>query len=865
MSAPAPVMTRTGTAGAGRSRPAAFLAALRISRRDALRARGRSALIVTMVGLPVLVIVFALIFAATADVTRREGLTARIGTADLRIVTLGRPDTDGRASTPTSPAEVMGLLGPGARIIPANEGSADFRGELGYDNVSARELDLRDPLTKGMYRLLRGRLPAAPGEIVVTPGAEERGARFGTTPAVTFKLTPMRVVGVVEHPHQTKSAEIIGLPGTLLFDRADGRGTGWLADTPKPVTLRDIRGLRAADLDVEAPATVKDTSDYRDTRDIVAVGLIVVMGVLEVVLLAGPAFAVGARRRRRELALVAAQGGSPGQVRMVLLADGVVLGGGAALLGLALGVGLGALSAALEAGRLIGGVGPLDVPWVPVLAVAALGAVSGVAAAVLPAVRAARQDVAAVLAGRRSPARDRAGRPIIGAVLVVAGAVAAVRAIGSDRVWVLAAEVLALLGLVALTPSMVRLAAVSAAKVLPLPLRLAARDAARNRGRTASAVAAVMTAAAAFTMAAVALDSNLAERREAFHPTLPAGTVQIDGAGLDDARWARARTIVERALPGAPLIEAVALRDTRGAAVELSVGHLDATDGMYPGNPFGVSLPVGDGRLLEFVQGRRDPVAAAAFAAGRAVVFDPRLVRDGRLRLSTVHFVSHDSSEAPRDLTVPAVVARAADPRRAVAVLPASALPALGLKPEARVLYAAPSSVRLTEEQEVRLGRELTIMAGPVGVAFMRDIDSYGFVKPLLFLAAAVLALGGTLAATGLAAADLRPDLATMAAVGAKPGTRRLVVAGQAGFITALGALAGALAGIPAGIAVAGASMPYGYRAWAPDSSSFLDRLPAVELPWLFLAALVVGLPLLAALVAGTFTRVRVTLTRRVT
>ncbi|MEU6738131.1 FtsX-like permease family protein [Streptosporangium sandarakinum] len=863
MSAPAPVMTRTGTAGAARSRPAAFLAALRISRRDALRARGRSALIVTMVGLPVLVIVFALIFTATADITEREGLRARIGTADLRIVTLGRPDTDARASTPTSSSEIMSLLGPGARIIPANDGSVDFRGERGYDHVSAHELDLRDPLTKGMYRLLRGRLPAAPGEIVVTPGAEERGARFGTTPAVTFKLTPMRVVGVVEHPHQTKSAEIIGLPGTLLFDRADGRGTGWLADTPKPVTMADVRRLSRASLGVRAPVEARDAYGYHDTEDAVAIALIVVMGVLEVTLLAGPAFAVGARRRRRELALVAAQGGAPGQVRMVLLADGVVLGGGAALLGLALGVGLGALSAALEAGRLIGAVGPLDIPWVPVLAVAALGAASGVAAAVLPAVRAARQDVAAVLAGRRGPARDRAGRPIIGAVLVVAGAVAAVRAIGSDRVWVLAAEVLALLGLVALTPSMVRLAA-AAAKALPLPLRLAARDAARNRGRTASAVAAVMTAAAAFTMAAVAFDSNLAERREAFHPAVPAGTVQIDGAGLDDARWAGVRTLVERALPGAPLIEAVAPRDTRGSAVELSVGQLGAPDGMYPGNPFGVSLPVGDGRLLEFVQGRRDPVAAAAFAAGRAVVFDPDLVRDGRLWLTALHRMS-DWSGTSEELSIPAVVARAADPLHAVAVLPASALPALGLKPEARVLYAVPSSVRLTEEQEARLERELAITIGPVGVTFVRDIDSYGFVKPLLFLAAAVLALGGTLAATGLAAVDLRPDLSTMAAVGAKPGTRRLVVAGQAGFVAGLGALAGALAGIPAGIAVAGSSRPYGYRAWAPDSSSFLDRLPAIELPWLFLAALVVGLPLLAALVAGAFTRARVTLTRRVT
>ncbi|MEU9837559.1 FtsX-like permease family protein, partial [Streptosporangium sp. NPDC048047] len=460
----------------------------------------------------------------------------------------------------------------------------------------------------------------------------------------------------------------------------------------------------------------------------------------------------------------------------------------------------------------------------------------------------------------------RAGRPILGAVLVVAGAVATALTIRDrDRTWVFAAEVLVLLGLVTLTPSLVRGAAALTARTLPLPLRLAARDAARNRGRTASAVAAVMTAAAAFTMAAVAFDSNFAERRDAFHPMVPVGTVQVDGARLDDARWAKAKTLIERALPGTSLIEGVAPRDARGAVMGLSVRPPDGPGDGYMDYSFNVGLPVGSGRLLEFVQGRRDPVAAAAFSAGRAVVFDPAMVRDGRLRLSAVQFGSR-RPEVPDDLTVPAVVARAADPRHAVAVLPASALPGLGLKSEARVLYAAPSSVRLTDEQEFKLERELAIMAGVSQVTVMRDVEQDGFVKPLLFLAAAVLALGGTLAATGLAAADLRPDLSTMAAVGAKPGTRRLVVAGQAGFITALGALAGALAGIPAGVAVASTSRPYGYPLWTSGSSpSLLDRLPPVELPWLFLTALVIGLPLLAALVAGTFTRTRVTLTRRIT
>ncbi|GGQ02887.1 ABC transporter permease [Streptosporangium pseudovulgare] len=848
--------------------PAAFRAALRISRRDALRARGRSALIVAMVGLPVLVITLALILVETADVTPDEELTSRIGAADLRI----RASDVLRPGRP--PGDPAALLGPGARIIPFNTGGADLWGTGGYDRVAVRELDLRDPLTRGTYRLLRGRLPAAPGEIAVTPRVAERGSPPGTAPVVTRRRRPVRVVGVVEHPHRPDSREIVGLPSALL---PGGTGTGWLADTPEPMTMADVRRLREAGLTVHAPV-IPGGSEYldeccfvsgiNDPEEVAGIALIVVMGVLEVTLLAGPAFAVGARRRRRELALVAAQGGSPGQVRMVLLADGVVLGGGAALLGLALGVGLGALSAALEAGRLIGRVGPLDIPWVPVLVVTALGAVAGMTAAVLPAVRAARQDVAAVLAGRRSGARGRAGHPLPGLVLLLAGAAATVLAIRFRTTWVLIAAVPAQLGLIALAPSLVRGAAV-AAGALPLPLRLAVRDAARNRGRTAWAVAAVMTATAACTVAAVMTASGFAVRSAAYHAALPEGTTTITGLSLDDTRWARAREVAGRRTPGTPPVEAVAPMDVRGAHVEI-VTEVSSGGAPY-GRHYHGGLPVGDGRLLTLVQGREDPVAAAAFAAGRAVVFDPDLVRDGRLRLRlTVRRPGGRPRGIPADPAVPAVVARAADPRHAVAVLPASALPALGLKPAARVLYLDPAAHRLGPAERTRLERELAATAGRAEVTIQSGLGRGVLPQlALLLAAAAVLALGGTLAATGLAAADLRPDLATMAAVGAKPGTRRLVVAGQAGFITALGALAGAPQGVAIGVAALWPVLAPGrtismppHRGWLPP---FPAEPPVVAVPWVFLTALVVGLPLLAALVAGTFTRVRVTLTRRVT
>ena len=50
-----------------------------------------------------------------------------------------------------------------------------------------------------------------------------------------------------------------------------------------------------------------------------------------------------------------------------------------------------------------------------------LGVFSGVAAAVVPAVQAARADVVAALTGRRAEVRDRAGWPLLGLILLVAG------------------------------------------------------------------------------------------------------------------------------------------------------------------------------------------------------------------------------------------------------------------------------------------------------------------------------------------------------------------------------------------------------------------------------------------------------------
>ncbi|GAA4188935.1 hypothetical protein GCM10022252_25010 [Streptosporangium oxazolinicum] len=865
----------------------ALLAALRISRGDARRARGRSALIMLMIGLPVLVITAFVVLVATADINPREGLTADIGAADARIrmtavqgklkqnisgKTWMSPSGSSTALTrPWTEAAVARLLEPGTRLLPVYEGSVDYMARDGRDHVSALEVDLRDPLTAGMYRLARGRTPVSAQEIAVTPEILERGARLGAPLEVTRDRKPMRVVGVVEPPHRVREAEIVGLPGTLLFDRpGTTQGTGWLADTPGPVTWAVVQRLNAAGLLAVSRAVVENPPDgdeflstSYDENQIAGIGLAGVMIVLEVVLLAGPAFAVGLRRRRRELALVAAQGGSPAHLRLIVLADGVVLGCGAAVIGLVLGVGLAWASTPSLLGELVGVAGPLEIPWGPVTAVALLGAASGLVAALIPAARAARQDPAAVLAGRGSAVRDRVGRPALGLLLLAAGAAATVLAVRYDVVWVYCAAVLAQLGLVALAPRLVRGAAGLAAR-LPLPFRLAARDASRHRGRTASAVAAVMTATAAVVAVAIANNSNFAHNRDSFQAIVPAGTMTIQAGKLDDDRWATLKATARRELPGVPLIEGAVATDTGGLAVGMVVR---SAGGTVMADSY-LGLPIGDERLLTLVQGRRDPVASAAFASGKAVVFHPRLIRDGRLPLILEPTEGEDPP--PGEITVPAVLARAADPQQAVAVLPPAALRSAGLETRPRVLYADAASHDLTPRQELDLEWEL---AGVVPRTDLRVTIQHGFqndVVPVLWLlmgAAFILVLGGTFVATGLAAADMRSDLATMAAVGAPPGTRRLVVAGQAGFIAGLGVLTGAVAGAVTGVAAAWPMTTSTYGSVMLTPAGEIPPLssvpPTIEIPWLLLVAVVIGLPVLAALVAGAFARTRVTLTRR--
>ncbi|MEV6034843.1 FtsX-like permease family protein [Nonomuraea sp. NPDC052116] len=830
----------------------AVLVALRLARRNAWRSRGRSALIMVMIGLPVLVITAMLTLAATMSVSPREGLVAELGAADALLMqapegTVLRQEPNGTswsgggegATVPgRGAAEVGALLGPGTRLIPFDAGVL----QLGTERVEALRTDLRDPLTKGMRTLSEGRLPAAAREVAVT-------SAFGLRPGDLLRpsgAAPLTVVGVIEHPYRPSLRQVVGpdlpLASVNEFWSPGENGTGWLADTAEPVSWTRVSALNSAGLYVTSRAMLTDprtwarTSGF-DVQSTVGIGAMVIMVVLVTVLLAGPAFAVGLRRRRRELAEIAAQGGSAAQLRTIVVADGLLLGGAATFVATVLGIGAGTLGAPIMA-RWGGQAGPPEVPWPPVLAVAALGLLTGIVAALVPAVQAARQNSAAVLAGRTPAVADRPGWPLAGAALVLAGlgaTVVARRQPGS--VWVLASAVLVLLGLVVLTPWLVRCTGRLAGR-LRLPLRMSVRDAVRHRSRTASAVAAVMAVTATVVAVGIGTYSEYMDQRNAYTSARPTGMLAIWAGNIGDAAWSGLRAEAARQLPGVPLAAGYQAKDAKGHRYALRYTV------RWNGTRTRRTAAIGDQTLLRLLQGRHDPQAAAALASGKAVVFDPAALRDGKLALR-----ASSTSGPARKLDVPAVLATPADEHQGGALLPRALVEQAGFATAERQLYAMyrPSA-------NSTLARDLAKVTPRVTVASEEGYRNMPDPAPGLWGwlgGALVLVVGGTLAATRLAAADMRPERATMAAIGATPRMSRAVVAGQALYISGLGALVGLLAGTVTGLALT-----------RPMTTQGAGDPATIAIPWPFLVAVVIGLPVLAS-AAALITRTRLPLARR--
>jgi putative ABC transport system permease protein len=898
----------------------------RLARRNAMRARRRSVLMLVMIALPVLGVTTADVLLQTALLNRVERLDRDLGTVAAAEVSVqdapvspvaqsidpftgGSGSTSSRTRLAPDLAQVLAAIG-GRRTGLAIDTTADINvtTTLGRETVPLHQYDVTSPLANGLATLRSGRWPRTTGEVVITPDLAANGPRVGGTLTGTVQTqrgvrkVDLRVVGLVDDASYRHIELAIGIPGTVVAggDPSVAGTRTWLIGGG-PVDWSAVQRVNALGALVLSRAVVEHPSPAALAADrqyaaatgpaassVALAGLVAVMVLIEVALLAGPSFAVGARQQSRDLALLAAAGATPRQLRRTVLGTSVVLGITASVFGVAVGIPAARLLQPL-AQRLDGTwFGPFEIPWLHLLGVVGFGLLSAVLAGIVPAWIAAHQDVVAVLAGRRGDRAPRRRNPILGAALLIAGA--GVTVVGAPKLSTVGTAMTALgailvvLGMLFLIPGVVVLVA-RAMRSWPFPLRFAARDSSRHRTRTVPAVAAVAATVAgvvAFTLGAA---SGEKANRDAYSPSLPVGTASVGtgdlpvGEGLSNRLVASIGGIVRDEVPAARLEVAHALvapTSTDGTTYEDIAFVVPGTDRHLEPSAYQASftgIPVSTGgtwmRDLAPYRALDESRAARVLAQGGVVVFGgPTGLQ--QVTVARERSVNGGTTKRLHQITVPVYVVPVGprDTAPAQAIVSPRIGPALGLTAQQVGVFV--DGAPISTAAESRIQQRLNGLAATPGFYVERGYQPSGRTKVIEAVIAALgllLMLAGTLTATFLSLADARPDLATLGAVGAAPRTRRVVAASYALVIGSIGSVLGVLVGFVPGTAAAYAathkvsSCPPNA---GPDGCAPHTGLAFLDVPWTTLLLVVVGLPLLISLVVGLSARSRLPMVARV-
>jgi putative ABC transport system permease protein len=278
----------------------------------------------------------------------------------------------------------------------------------------------------------------------------------------------------------------------------------------------------------------------------------------------------------------------------------------------------------------------------------------------------------------------------------------------------------------------------------------------------------------------------------------------------------------------------------------------------------GYGLVVDDGSGLAALTGATGDdlrQAQATLQHGGVVVREARFISDGMVTVNVTH---HDNSAGQTVAGPPAPDATLRVPGhllttgigRGLAIVAPDLVTQAGLVTRPSTLVVVTSRMPNQSEQDKMhaqlqaLGNDSAyVEPGPLIQTDVRII--------VLLVAAAAITLAAAGVATALTAADGRQDLSTLAAVGASPRVRRGLSLSQSGVIAGLGSVLGALAGTAAAIAIIEV-LNQGYRATWPGPTPM-----PIALPWLNLAVALLVVPGLAMLGAGTLTRSRLPIERR--
>jgi putative ABC transport system permease protein len=384
-----------------------------------------------------------------------------------------------------------------------------------------------------MLKLREGRGPTADNEIAVNAAvAKAAGLKLGDSVGV-LTLQPKKNFTLVGIYGYTGGRDSLGGAQEVAFTEPVAQelmlGEKGVynaidlnaASGVTPEQLRDrVAAAIGADYQVQTRAELLAATNA-DIKQGLSFFNNVLIGFAAVALFVGTflilnTFSIIVAQRTRELALMRALGGSRKQMIGSVLVEAIVIGLVASVLGLALGIGVGALlawvfgntgGAALE----LAGIG---VPAIAVISAFTVGVVITVVAALLPALRASRIAPIAALQEAATPDRPLTKLSVSGALVGAAGGTLLGLGLagkgGDNTLWfILGGVLITFIGVALLTPLLARPVVAVLGRLFSwsVPGKLGRLNSGRNPRRTAITAAALMVGLALITGVNVVLTS----------------------------------------------------------------------------------------------------------------------------------------------------------------------------------------------------------------------------------------------------------------------------------------------------------------------------------------------------------------------
>ncbi|GGM66336.1 ABC transporter [Micromonospora sonchi] len=666
-----------------------------------------------------------------------------------------------------------------------------------------------------LVQLREGREPRADDEIVInkglaTAGKVAVGDRVGVLtlgPREDFTIVGVfgysgdrdSIGGANEVMFTTPAAQrlMLGEPdvfNNIVVTAASGVSDESLRDAVAAAVGDDYVARTGAQLSADAAAGLKEALSFFNR---------ILLGFAAVALLVGTflilnTFSIIVAQRTRELALLRAVGASGKQVIGSVVLEAIAIGLIASVLGLAAGIGVGALLAYLfstvAGGMTLAGVG---VPASAVIGAFGVGLVITILAALLPALRAARIPPIAAMQDVATPDRPLTKVTVAGALVTAAGATLLFLGLGGHAggntlATILGGVLFAFIGVALLTPLISKpvVAALGAVFSGWVPGKLGRLNSGRNPRRTAITAAALMVGIALVTGITVILDSakssisDLAQdtvkaelvisgvqsgpRPPSFDPSVLAEAKKIPGVRIADGQYGDMAMVGDQHLFVGAMTDPAAMRQVY--SLEPTAGDIDR---LAPGQTL-VSSGTAQAQGLSI-----GSTVSVQLARGEAQTYTVTGIFEDSPLFAGVSMVL--PTEAARDFTVPKPI------QGFIQLDPGT--PVADVQPRIEALLA--------DSPEVSVANLDAFIEQQTG-----QLDSLLMMIRILLALAIVIAVLGIVNTLALSVLERTRELGLLRAIGLRRSQTMGMITVEAVVISVFGALLGVVVGAGLGAAV---------------------------------------------------------------